>query len=599
MKLEFRTATVLVTLAAIFAIFFLSMRQRFDDLTIRIEQQKAQFDTFEKLDHLERELVTFEGALRHALSASAVDVAEERGEGNLDNRLLAMEKNIFAALSRIHPAVERNILSNDGYENLKTQLEEMRATKSAILNFLSISNLASAANEWQRRMIPQFNILNTMIPSLKKQIQETHNGATSSLYRSASDTMQTFSALLGLCFALALIFIYLFRVRFVRPFRQALRFMRKLSTVKSDFKSRLDQSRTDEFGLLARYFNRFLDNLQKVMGDIHEDSKNLAETSRSLSSVSGALVRGSEIMTARSEDVTGATKKMSVNIGGMASAAEEISGNAAGVSTTAEEMRTNMDSMAAAIEGMSTAINVISNNATQGAKISEEAMALSGVATSTMESLGNGAKEIGHVTDVIMRIAQQTNLLALNATIEAASAGDAGKGFAVVANEIKELASQSAQAAEDIAIRIQGVQNTTGKAVSVIDSVAAIIKKINDYVNMINNSVEQQNNTANAIANSVSKANIGITNIADSIGEIAKGTNQISKSIAKTAEDANAIVVNITGVEMTAKDSARGSQKVSTSAENMFKLAMSLQKAIETFGNDSKNIAHVDDEEED
>ena len=107
-------------------------------------------------------------------------------------------------------------------------------------------------------------------------------------------------------------------------------------------------------------------------------------------------------------------------------------------------------------------------------------MQMSQSATDTMNVLGKAAKDIGEVTALIKRIAEQTNLLALNATIEAASAGDAGKGFAVVANEIKELASQSAQAAEDIARRIEGAQSNTEEAVRVISGISDVIDSINE-----------------------------------------------------------------------------------------------------------------------
>ncbi len=58
-------------------------------------------------------------------------------------------------------------------------------------------------------------------------------------------------------------------------------------------------------------------------------------------------------------------------------------------------------------------------------------------------------------------------------------------------NEIKELANQSAQAAEDIANKIEGVQANTTEAVKVIADVSNIIKSINESVTVINSAVEQ------------------------------------------------------------------------------------------------------------
>jgi methyl-accepting chemotaxis protein len=82
--------------------------------------------------------------------------------------------------------------------------------------------------------------------------------------------------------------------------------------------------------------------------------------------------------------------------------------------------------------------------------------------------LGSSAKSIGNVVETITEISEQVNLLALNATIEAARAGEAGKGFAVVANEIKELAKQTAEATQDIRLKIETIQGSTEGTVTEI-----------------------------------------------------------------------------------------------------------------------------------
>lgn len=386
-----------------------------------------------------------------------------------------------------------------------------------------------------------------------------------------------------LCISLSTLIGVAMSFYIIKPLKNIAHTITNMAEGEGDLSQRLHQDRSDEIGMLSLAFDRFVDKLQMVVIEIRKGASELAYSAGKLSDISGELVSSSELMASRSEDATGSTKQMSVNIGNMASAAEQMSMNAVGVSSTAEEMSMNMDSMTDSIEGMSSAMNEIAINAAEGAKISQDAMGLSQGATDTMESLGNRAKEIGHVTDVIMRIAQQTNLLALNATIEAASAGDAGKGFAVVANEIKELANQSAGAAEDIANRIDGVQVSTEKAISVIANVTKSISNITNYVTTITNSVEQQNATANEISNNVAQASIGITNIANSIGEIAKATNNISRSITETSEDANAVVINMSGVNMASIESTEGSRKIQKEAEGMHHLSGLLQGSVEKF----------------
>lgn len=360
---------------------------------------------------------------------------------------------------------------------------------------------------------------------------------------------------------------------------------------QGDLTQRVNSQARDEVGQLADALDQSAENLAGMLGKVKNSAEAMAGSSEELSATSNELATGADEMTAQSGNVAGATEQMSTNINTMASGAEEMSVNVQGVSSTAEQMSQNMNAIASAIEEMTAAINDIGKNAREGSKISAEAMEKSQSATETMGVLGDAASQIGEVTEVIKRIAEQTNLLALNATIEAASAGDAGKGFAVVANEIKELANQSAQAAEDIAKRIAGVQTNTEEAVSVIADVSDVIGTINQSVEVITNAVDEQMKTANEISSNVQQANSGAANIASSVAEVAKGTNDVSKNAGEAARGANDVASNIQGVNQAATNAAAGAQQVNTSAEDLAKIANELQAMVENFKVESRRGA--------
>ena len=355
------------------------------------------------------------------------------------------------------------------------------------------------------------------------------------------------------------------------------------SLADGDLSQRLSMTRKDEIGNMADALDDSCKNLADAMTQIRENAGMLASSAEEMSTVSAQMASNSEEMSTQSDTVAGTTEQMSANINAMASAAEEMSVNIQSVTSTAEQMSQNMNTVATAIEEMSSSIKEVAGSAQEGAHIADTAMGMSDSATKTMDVLGQGAREIGQVTDLIKRIAEQTNLLALNATIEAASAGDAGKGFTVVANEIKELASQSAQAAEDIAKRIEGVQDNTEEAVKSIGGIADVINEINESSTVITKSVEQQTITTTEISGSVQQANTGASNIASSIAEVARGANDVSRSSAEAAKGINEVSENIQGVSKAASDSNAGAQQVNTSANELAKMSAHILEMVGHF----------------
>ena len=350
-----------------------------------------------------------------------------------------------------------------------------------------------------------------------------------------------------------------------------------------DMRARARIDREDEIGIVAEAVDRFFAEMQEVVKSIRSNSDALAGASDELSGVSRLLAGGAEQTVVQSNNVASTAEEMSININTMASGAEQASVNAVEVAGAAEEMSVNMNTIASAVEEMSVSIRQISDNTVGVRKVATEATGKASEATSAMQKLGSAAKEIGHVTDVIKKIADKTNLLALNATIEAASAGEAGKGFAVVAGEIKELANQSSQSADDIAHRIEGIQNGTNDAVAVIDDVSKIIMKINQSVETIADNVEQQNRASNEIASNVAQANTGAKRVASAIGEVARGSNDVSRNASETARGAQNVSSNVAQMSQAAQESAQGATQVNQNAVDLARIAGELKESVSRF----------------
>jgi len=352
---------------------------------------------------------------------------------------------------------------------------------------------------------------------------------------------------------------------------------------EGDFTRTIIVKSNDEIGILSETVNNMISGLRNMISGLKENSKTIASASEELSTVSSQMAVASEEMATQSESVSSASEQMSTNITTMASATEEMSVNVSTMSSTSEQMSQNMNTVASAIEEMSMSIKDVSKNANEASMVANDAMKMSTEATNTMDTLGDAANEIGKVTEVIKRIAEQTNLLALNATIEAASAGEAGKGFAVVANEIKELANQSAQAAEDIATKIEGVQDNTANAIKVIKDVSNIIEVINKSVDVITNAVTEQTRAANDISLNVSEANTGARTTASSVGDIDKGINDMSKNAGEAAKASGDVAANIQGVSQAANETNASAQQIKSASGELSAIAVSMQKVVSQF----------------
>ncbi|HEY9841914.1 MAG: methyl-accepting chemotaxis protein [Candidatus Sericytochromatia bacterium] len=240
----------------------------------------------------------------------------------------------------------------------------------------------------------------------------------------------------------------------------------------------------------------------------------------------------------------------------LASNAGEMSRQAQAVAGTAESVNGSVQQVATAIEEMGASIREIARNASEAARIAREGVRSADEINQTIGELQVSSVEMGKVIRLITTVAQQTKLLALNATIEAARAGTAGKGFAVVASEVKDLAKETAQASEDIAERIQAIQEVSSNTILALSEITRIIEHIADLQAMIASAVEEQSLVTHEITNSVSK--------------LAHGSDKISQSIESMAAYSG--------------DTAGGAQMVRQASDNLAQLAGKLRSLIDMRG---------------
>ncbi|WP_230684863.1 methyl-accepting chemotaxis protein [Cellulomonas sp. JZ18] len=292
-------------------------------------------------------------------------------------------------------------------------------------------------------------------------------------------------------------------------------------TVPADVRSR------DELGAMAASLGQAQQSVRTTLTGVAEAAQTVASAAEELSAASSQVAAGSE----------------------------ETSAQAGVVAAAAEQVSRNVQAVAAGAEQMGASIREIAQNASEAARVAHAATAAAHSANDTVTRLGSSSAEIGNVVKLITSIAEQTNMLALNATIEAARAGDAGRGFAVVAGEVKELAQETARATEDIARRVEAIQQDTTGAVSAIGEIGSVIASINDYQLTIASAVEEQTAT----------------------------TNEMSRGVVEAATGSGEIAENITGVATSAQSSSQVVGQMTSSVSELARMSDELRRRVAAF----------------
>ncbi len=302
--------------------------------------------------------------------------------------------------------------------------------------------------------------------------------------------------------------------------------------------------------------------LEDMQNKLSNSFSKIIKLSDSLSDSSGLLYKISKEVSIVSDETVEKSNTV-------ASATEELSSNMNNIANTMENTNENINTVAIGTDEMSSSINEIAQNAAKSTDITRNAVTQAESASKQVKELGTAAREIVKVTDTIADISNQTNLLALNATIEAARAGDAGKGFAVVANEIKELAKQTADATEEIAEKLNGVQETSQITTEEIIKITNIINEIDQVVGAIAAAVEEQNSTTIEIA--------GKTN------DVSKSIVEINENVSQGSFASKQIAEEITDVNTSANEMSNSASQVQHSSEELSGMVEELKKIIGQF----------------
>ncbi len=336
---------------------------------------------------------------------------------------------------------------------LKTQVERLRSEHQALGGnyrkgrdaFVAAGADAKAGDEAVKGID---RAASEQMTALVKQLRQNSLSQAEQINASAARTILSGTVvMLAAALVIAVFSLWLVNRNLIIPIRQLIGHVDQLS--QGRFGQRVESTRQDELGLLARAANTLRDFLASTSERLHHSTQNLDSASSELNAIASRMTEGVSEQFERTDQVATAMHEMSAT-------AQEVARHAADAAHAA---------------------NDADDSARQGSTVMQSTIAtitdIRGEIANTAEvirRLESDSGRIGKVLEVIRGIAEQTNLLALNAAIEAARAGEQGRGFAVVADEVRHLAQRTAESTAEINQIIDTVQTGALNAVRAIES---------------------------------------------------------------------------------------------------------------------------------
>jgi methyl-accepting chemotaxis protein len=326
-----------------------------------------------------------------------------------------------------------------------------------------------------------------------------------------------------------------------RPLRDAVTAMNDIAEGEGDLTRRLAVRGRDEIAQLSAGFNKFVEKIQNLIGQLIGFTSQLASATNEMSAITEQTSVGAKQQQEQTDQVVSAINELMRSVQEVASSASEA---ASAAQHANDETGNGQKVVAATVQSINSLANEVER------------------AGGVIQKLGKESENIGSVLDVIRGIAEQTNLLALNAAIEAARAGEQGRGFAVVADEVRTLASRTQQSTQEIQEMIQRLQSGAREAVSVM---------------------EEGQNMAKASVDQAAQAGSSLDVIAGAVSTISTMNTQIASAAEEQSSVSENINCNVQSISDITDQTTEGSHQTARASEDLNKLAVELQQTINQF----------------
>ena len=457
----------------------------------------------------------------------AIDLAREKVDAVLDD---------LQAIRRIDPSLSSGVTTLQSTFSAYSE-QAIEVTASILNETADFATLGDKLEEMNANYDNAISLVNQFIAARQSAFEQAF-----SEYNSAQDFLFWLGIIMGVVTTLILFgTAYPITSEIRGNLTRVVKSLRDIAQEDGDLTIRIESKAQDEVGDLVRYFNLFMEKLQKVVKDIVQTTLPLSDLAQNLSQLTETTNRNIA-------DQQGAATQAQHAVDDMNHSVVAVAESAAEAARAADEATNASNEGQSVVNSTVRSIQSLAKNVDDSAQV--------------IRKLENDSNQVGVVLDVIKGIAEQTNLLALNAAIEAARAGEQGRGFAVVADEVRTLASKTQKSTEEIQTTIEQLQSAARSAVQVMSS-----------------GTEQ----AESSVNEANKAGESLNVIADTIGRISAMNGQIASTTDNQQAVAEQIVGFVDEIYARTDETSKNSVRLASASSELANLAKNLEGIARQF----------------